>query len=232
MPSTQKIDRVAELKGRIEVSDALLLTEYRGLTVSEITELRRSLREGGASFAVIKNTLMRRAASDAGLEELAELLSGPSAVAFVSGDPVAAAKSIKAASKLYPALVLKGGYMDGQVLDAAQATGLADLESREEMLSKVAGLLKSEMSRAARLFVSAQSQFLSLLEAYKEKPPAADAEESEASPAESEAPTEEPAEADAPDDTTDEPAEADDVSNDTTDEPAEAEASDDTTEEE
>jgi large subunit ribosomal protein L10 len=171
MPNTQKLERVAELKERIEGADALLLTEYRGLTVSEITELRRSLREGGASFAVVKNTLMQRAATEAGIDELVELLSGPSAVTFVSGDPVAAAKSIKAAAKQYPSLVLKGGYLDGQVLDATQATGLADLESREEMLSKIAGLMKSEMSKAARLFVSAQSQFMSLLEAYKEKVP-------------------------------------------------------------
>jgi large subunit ribosomal protein L10 len=160
--------------------------------VSEITELRRSLREGGASFAVVKNTLMQRAATEAGIDELVELLSGPSAVAFVSGDPVAAAKSIKAAAKQYPSLVLKGGYMDGQVLDATQATGLADLASREEMLSKIAGLMKSEMSTAARLFVSAQSKFLSLLEAYKEKLPgeAAVDEAAEAAPTEAEAPSE------------------------------------------
>jgi large subunit ribosomal protein L10 len=175
MPNTEKLERVAELKERIEGADALLLTEYRGLTVSEITELRRSLREGGASFAVVKNTLMQRAATEAGIDELVELLSGPSAVAFVSGDPVAAAKSIKAAAKQYPSLVLKGGYLDGQVLDATQATGLADLESREEMLSKIAGLMKSEMSKAARLFVSAQSRFVSLLEAYKEKVPGEEA---------------------------------------------------------
>ena len=171
MPKTEKVERVAELKGRIEGADALLLTEYRGLTVSEVTELRRSLLEGGTQFAVVKNTLMQRAASDAGLAELADLLSGPSAVAFVSGDVVAAAKAIRAASKQYPALVLKGGFMDGKLLDASQATGLADLASREEMLSQIAGLLKSDMAKAARLFQSAQSKFLSLLEAYKEKVP-------------------------------------------------------------
>ena len=169
MPDTQKLERVAELKERIEGADALLLTEYRGLTVSEITQLRRSLHEAGASFAVVKNTLMQRAAAEAGIEALVGLLSGPSAVAFVSGDPVAAAKSIKAATKQYPTLVLKGGYLDGQVLDVVQAARLAELESREEMLSKIAGLMKSELSRAARAFVSAQSQFLSLLEAYADK---------------------------------------------------------------
>lgn len=171
MPSTQKVERVAALKERIEGSNALLLAEYRGLSVSEITELRRSLREADTSFAVIKNTLMARAAVDAGIEDLESYLEGPSAVAFIHGDPVAAAKSIKAASKLYPALVLKGGFMEGRVLTAEDASALADLESREVMLSKIAGLMKGEMSRAASMFVSAQSKFLSLLEAYKEKLP-------------------------------------------------------------
>ena len=183
-PKAEKVERVAELKQQIEDASALLLTEYRGLTVSEITELRRSLREGGTRFAIVKNTLMQRAATDAGLAEMADLLSGPSAVAFVSGDVVAAAKAIRAASKQYPSLVLKGGIMDGQLLDATQATGLADLASRDEMLSQIAGLLKSDMAKAARLFASAQSKFLSLLEAYKEKVPAGDAPTEDAASAE------------------------------------------------
>jgi large subunit ribosomal protein L10 len=170
MPRTEKLERVAELKQRIEGSNALLLTEYRGLTVSEITTLRRSLRDADASFAVVKNTLMQRAAAEAGLE-LADLLTGPSAVAFVGGDAVTAAKQIKAATKQFPTLVLKGGFMDGQVLSAADANRLADLESREVMLSKIAGLLKGEMSRAASMFASVPSQFLSLLEAFKDQMP-------------------------------------------------------------
>ena len=191
MPKPEKVERVAELKERIDGSAALLLTEYRGLSVSEITELRRSLAEGGASFAVVKNTLMRRAAADAGVAELEAMLVGPSAVAFVDGDPVAAAKSVVKAQKLHPALVLKGGYMDGKVLSADEAKGLADLESREVMLSKIAGLLKSDMSKAAALFVGAQSKFLSLLEAYKAKLPGEEVAEPEAAaepePAEAEA---------------------------------------------
>jgi large subunit ribosomal protein L10 len=193
MPNAQKVERVAALKERIEGSTALLLTEYRGLTVAEIGELRRSLRESETSFAVIKNTLMARAATDAGMADLAAMLSGPSAVAFVHGDPVAAAKAIKAAAKLYPALVLKGGFMDGTVLDEAGATGLADLESREVMLSKIAGLLQGEMSRAAGAFVAAQSAFLSLLEAYKEKVPGEDAAAAEDAAEEPTAAAEEPA---------------------------------------
>ena len=171
MPRTEKLERVAELKRRIEGSTALLLAEYRGLTVSDITELRRALREADASLAVVKNTLMQRAATEAGLE-LTDLLSGPSAVAFVDGDVVSAAKKIKAATKQFPTLVLKGGYMEGQVLSADEANRLADLESREVMLSKVAGLLKGEMARAAATFVSAQSRFLSVLEAYRATVPA------------------------------------------------------------
>ena len=175
MPKQQKIERVAELKARIEGSDALLLTEYRGLTVSEIGELRRSLAEGGTKFAVVKNTLMSRAVSDAGVAELEALLQGPSAVAFVAGDPVAAAKSVVDAAKKFPTLVLKGGYMDGKMLSAHDAKALASLDSREVMLSKIAGLMKSEMTKAAALFVGAQSKFLSLLEAYKAKVPGEEA---------------------------------------------------------
>jgi large subunit ribosomal protein L10 len=178
MPRTEKLERVAELQERIEGSTALLLTEYRGLTVSEISDLRRALREADASFAVVKNTLMQRAAAAAGME-LTELLSGPSAVAFVGGDAVTAAKQIKAAAKQFPSLVLKGGFMDGQVLTAEDANRLADLESREVMLSKIAGLLKGEMSRAASMFQSAQSGFLSLLEAFRDTLPAASADREE-----------------------------------------------------
>lgn len=182
MPKAEKLERVSELKERIEGSDALLLTEYRGLTVSDITELRRSLAEGGTRFAVVKNTLMQRAAVGASIDELESLLDGPTAVAFVVGDPVAAAKKVVEAAKKFPALILKGGYMDGRVLTADEAKSLADLESREVMLSKVAGLLKSEMSRAAAAFVSAQAKFLSLLEAYKEKVPGETPAAEEATP--------------------------------------------------
>ena len=200
MPRTEKLERVAELKGRIEGSAALLLAEYRGLTVSDITELRRTLREAGASLTVVKNTLMQRAAAEAGLE-LSELLSGPSAVAFVDGDAVSAAKKIKAASKQFPTLLLKGGYMEGQVLSADDANRLADLESREVMLSKIAGLLKGEIARAAATLISAQSRFLSLLEAHKATLPAEpepEAEVPEAEVPEAEAPEAEVPEAAAP----------------------------------
>jgi large subunit ribosomal protein L10 len=183
MPSTQKIERVAELKERIEGSAALLLTEYRGLTVSEITELRSSLRDGGARFAVIKNTLMRRALEQTDAADLGTLVDGPSAVAFVQEDPVAAAKSVTNAAKKFPALVLKGGFVEGRVLSGDEAKALADLESREVMLSKLAGLMKSEMSLAAAAFQAAQARFLSLLEAFKAKLPAGSAEAETEEPA-------------------------------------------------
>ena len=176
MTKAEKIERVAELTERIKGSEALLLTEYRGLTVADVTDLRRSLAEDGTKFSVVKNTLMRRAASGAEVAELESLLEGPTAVAFVDGDPVAAARKVVDAQKLFPTLVLKGAWMEGKLLSADQARELADLDSREVMLSKIAGLLKGEMSRAASMFQAAQSRFVSLLEAYKEKLPAPEAE--------------------------------------------------------
>jgi large subunit ribosomal protein L10 len=200
MPNAEKTEKVTALKERIEGSTALLLAEYRGLTVHDATELRRSLAED-ARFAVVKNTLMALAATEAGIEDLEAMLAGPTAVAFVDGDVVAAAKRVVDASKKFPALVLKGGYMDGRVLSAADAQSLATLESREVMLSKIAGLLKGEMTRAASMFQAVQSRFLGVLEAYKEKVPGepepeAPAADTEASAADTEAPASaEPAEA-------------------------------------
>jgi large subunit ribosomal protein L10 len=178
MPNVEKVEKVAALKERIEGSNALLLAEYRGLSVHDATELRRSLSDS-ARFAVVKNTLMQRAAGEAGIEELESLLSGPTAVAFVDGDVVSAARKVVDAAKRFPSLVLKGAYMEGRVLDAKAAQALATLDSREVMLSKVAGMLKSEMSRAASMFQALQGRFLGLLEAYKEKVPGAEAAEAE-----------------------------------------------------
>ena len=170
MPNAEKIAKVAALKERIQDAEALLLTEYRGLSVHDATELRRALSEQ-ARFAIVKNTLMVRAAADAGVAELEALLDGPTAVAFVQGDVVATAKKVVDAAKKFPALVIKGGYLDGKVLSAAEAQSLATLESREAMLSKVAGMLKAELTRAASMFEAVQGRFLGVLEAYKEKLP-------------------------------------------------------------
>jgi large subunit ribosomal protein L10 len=173
LPSQEKVGRVSELSERIGGSVALLLTDYRGLTVSDIKEVRRSLAAGGASFSIVKNTLMERAVTKE-MAGLLELLTGPTAVAFVSGDPVAVAKGVVDASKKFPALVLKGAFLDGRVLSADDAKALADLESRDVMLSKIAGMIKSEITRAASMFQATQAKFLSVLEAYKEKVPSAD----------------------------------------------------------
>lgn len=175
MPNAEKLEKVAALKERIEGSNALLLADYRGLTVHDATELRRSLSDQ-AGFAVVKNTLMQRAVGEAGIEELGSLFVGPTAVAFVQGDVVQAAKKVVEAAKRFPALVLKGGYLDGRVLSAAEAQALATLESRELMLSKIAGMLKSEMTRAASMLQALQGRFLGLLEAYREKLPRATSE--------------------------------------------------------
>jgi large subunit ribosomal protein L10 len=215
MPSTQKIERVAGLKEQIEGSSALLLTEYRGLSVSEITELRRSLREGGARFAVIKNTLMRLALEGTDAAGLESLFGGPSAVAFVRDDPVAAAKSVTAASKKFPTLVLKGGFVEGRVLSADQAKALADLDSREVMLSELAGLMKTELTRAAGTLQAAQARFLSLLEAFKAKLPGEEEAPAAEQPAETAEKNDAPAAeaggatSEQPEDTTEETTEAD-----------------------
>src|SRR6266508_3037348 len=179
MPSQEKVEQVARLKGRISSSQALLLAEYRGLSVKDATELRRALGEG-TRFSVVKNTLMRRAAGEAGVGELERLLEGPTAVAFVDGDPVAAAKRLVEAAKRFPALALKGAFMEGRVLGAYDARGLADLESRDVMLSRLAGALKAEMSRAAGMFQALQGRFLSQAEAEVPAPQAEEAESPEA----------------------------------------------------
>jgi len=171
MPSAEKVEKVATLKKRIAGSQALLLAEYRGLGVHEATELRRSLGEA-TRFSVVKNTLMKRAADEAGIEALEALLDGPTAVAFVAGDPVAAAKKVVEAGRRFPALILKGAYLEGRVLQGVEARALAELESREVMLSRIAGMMKGEMSRAAGMFQALQGRFLGVLEAYREKLPA------------------------------------------------------------
>jgi large subunit ribosomal protein L10 len=170
MPNAEKVEKVATLKERIEGSNALLLAEYRGLSVHDATELRRSLSDQ-ARFSIVKNTLFQRAAADAGVAELEALLDGPTAVAFVDGDIVQTAKRVVDAAKRFPALVLKGGYLDGKILSAAEAQALATLESREVLLSKVAGMMKAEMTKAASMFQAVQGRFLGVLEAFKEKVP-------------------------------------------------------------
>jgi large subunit ribosomal protein L10 len=198
MPKAEKLERVAELKARIEGAQALFLSDFRGLTVGESGELRRSLSAAGAKFSVVKNTLMRLAANDAGVAELEGLLEGPTAVTFVEDDPIAAAKSLVDAARKYRTLVLKGAYLEGRVLSSEEAQSLATIEPRDVLLAKMAGLAKAEMSRAAYMFNALQSRFVSLLEAYREKLPGeapveeAPAAEPAAEPPAAEMPAEEP----------------------------------------
>ncbi|HEY7282893.1 MAG TPA: 50S ribosomal protein L10 [Actinomycetota bacterium] len=177
MPKTQKVQKVTELAERIRGSEALFIADYRGLTVSEVTELRRSLRGSGTKFTVAKNTLLKRAAGEAGVAGLDELLAGPTAVAFVDGDPIDAAKGLVDALRRFRTLEIRGGYMEGKVMSSAEAQALATIEPREVLLAKLAGAMKAEMSRAAYMFQALQSKFLSVLEAYREKLPAEAGEE-------------------------------------------------------
>ena len=142
---------VAELTERFRSSSATLLTEYRGLTVAQITTLRRSLGRQ-TTYAVTKNTLAKRAATDAGIQGLDALFTGPTALAFVSGDPVEAAKGLREFAKTHPALVIKGGVFEGRPISAAEVAKIADLESREVLLAKLAGAMKANLSKAAALF--------------------------------------------------------------------------------
>ncbi|GAA5147704.1 50S ribosomal protein L10 [Microbacterium pseudoresistens] len=168
----QKEASVAELTKNFEDSTAVLLTEYRGLTVAELKELRDSIRQD-AEYAVVKNTLTKIAANNAGVTGLDEDLQGPSAIAFVHGDPVAVAKGLRAFAKAHPLLVIKGGYFDGNPLSAEEVSKLADLESREVLLAKLAGAMKASMSKAAALFQAPLSKTVRTVEALREKQDAA-----------------------------------------------------------
>ena len=147
----EKAAAVAELAEAFRASSAAVLTEYRGLTVKQISALRKALG-ADTSYAVVKNTLTKIAASDAGLDGVDDLLAGPTAVAFINGEPVEAAKALRDFARANPALVVKGGVMDGRALTADDVRKLADLESREVLLAKMAGALLASLSGAVRLF--------------------------------------------------------------------------------
>ena len=168
MAKADKATAVADIAEQFTGSTATLITEYRGLTVANLAELRRSLA-GSATYTVAKNTLIKRAASEAGVEGLDELFVGPTAIAFVRGEPVDAAKAIKTFAKEHQALVIKGGYMDGQRLSVAEVERIADLESREVLLAKLAGAMKANLSKAAGLFNAPASQVARLAAALLEK---------------------------------------------------------------
>jgi large subunit ribosomal protein L10 len=169
MARAEKVAAVAELTERFQTSAGAVLTEYRGLTVAQLAELRRSLGEH-TTFTVVKNTLTKIAATDAGVaDQLDGLLSGPSAIAFVDGDVVEAAKGLRDFSKANPFLVIKGGVLDGKAITPAEISRLADLESREVLLAKLAGAMKASMSGAAAVFAALPAQMAQLAEALRVK---------------------------------------------------------------
>jgi large subunit ribosomal protein L10 len=202
MPNKEKVSAVDEITAQFNSSNAAVITEYRGLSVKQITDLRRALGRD-TTYAVVKNTLTKRAAADAGVAIDDSLLQGPTAIAFVKGDPVDAAKGLRDFARTNPLLVIKGGVLEGKALSAAEITKIADLESREVLLAKLAGALKALPTRAAGLFQAPLSQMARLAKALEEKKPAeaAAAEAPEAPAAEAtdaEAPAAEATEAEAP----------------------------------
>ena len=191
MARPDKAAAVAELTEDFKSATATVLTEYRGLTVTSMKELRRSL---GATtkYSVVKNTLTKIAAKNAGVEISDDLLVGPSAVAFVKGDPIDAAKAMKNFQKENPLLVIKGGIFEGKAVTTAEIMKLADLESREVLLSKLAGAMNGAMAKAARTFDALRIKMeagapVAAAPAVEEAAPAPVAE---AAPVEAEAPAE------------------------------------------
>ena len=168
MAKADKATAVADIAEQFKDSTAALVTEYRGLTVANLAELRRSLGDS-ATYSVAKNTLIKRAATEAGVDGLEELFVGPTAIAFVTGEPVDAAKALKKFAKDHKALVIKGGYMDGRPLTVAEVERIADLESREVLLARLAGAMKGNLTKAAGLFNAPASNVARLFAALQDK---------------------------------------------------------------
>ncbi|MBB1494341.1 50S ribosomal protein L10 [Propioniciclava sp. MC1595] len=190
MARPDKAAAVEELKEAFSASNATVLTEYRGLTVKSIKALRRALGED-ATYAVAKNTLTQIAAKEAGIEGLDEQLTGPTAIAFINGDVATVAKGLRDFAKDNPLLVIKGGVMDGRVLDANAVKKLADLESREVLLAKLAGAMQANLSKAVYLIAAPLSQaarVLGALEAAAGENPSLIGGAGQAAPAEDQKP--------------------------------------------
>ena len=192
MARPDKEAAVAELAESFRESNGAVLTEYRGLTVKQLQELRRSLG-GSASYLVTKNTLTKIAAKQAGVELDEQLLVGPTAIAFITGDVVEAAKGLRDFAKANSPLVIKGGFLDGKALEPGEIQKLADLESREVLLAKLAGGMKASLSNAASLFnapLSQTARLLAALQAKVESEAPADAAPAAEAPADEAAATE------------------------------------------
>jgi large subunit ribosomal protein L10 len=194
MARPDKAAAVAELTEDFRTATATYLTEYRGLTVTSMKQLRRSLG-ADTKYAVVKNTLTKIAAKDAGVEITDDLLTGPSALAFVKGDPIDAARNLKNFQKENPLLVIKGGIYEGKLVSAAEIMKLADLESREVLLSKLAGAMKGSLAKAARVLDALRIKMEAGAPAsapVAEAAPAAEAAVEEAAPAAEATPEETP----------------------------------------
>jgi large subunit ribosomal protein L10 len=182
-PRPEKVAVVDEVKDRLRSSSAAILTEYRGLKVGELSTLRRSLRASGGDYKIYKNTLVRFAVKDLGLDELESLLVGPTAIAFVDGDAVGVAKALRDYARTNPNLIVKGGVLGESVLSAADAAALADIPPREVLLARFAGLLAAPMQQFAGLLQALPRNFAYGLKALIDQGPAVAAEtESGASP--------------------------------------------------
>ncbi|MDT0322916.1 MULTISPECIES: 50S ribosomal protein L10 [unclassified Streptomyces] len=168
MANTDKAAAVAELQEKFAKSNAAVVTAYTGLTVAQLKTLRRSLGEN-AQYSVAKNTLSKIAAKEAGVNGLDEYFKGSTAVAFVTGDPVATAKGLRDFAKENPALVIKGGFIDGKSLTADEVNRLADIESREVLLAKLAGALQATTAKAAATFQAPLTKFVRTVDALRAK---------------------------------------------------------------
>jgi large subunit ribosomal protein L10 len=195
MPRPEKVQAVADIKESLEGSEAVFLTEYRGLTVKAVQELRASLRASGAEYKVVKMTLARRAADDAGISGLDEHLLGPTALAFAKSDPVATAKALKEFAKAHEVFVMKAGVLSGNILSPEDVSRLAEIEPREVLLAKIAGAAKAPLAQAAGLFASFNRNAASMFKQLLDKK-----ESGEVAPAEGESnaslPADEPVETD------------------------------------
>ncbi len=168
MAKPEKAAAVAEITERFREAQAAVLTEYRGLTMAQLTALRASLgRE--TTYAVVKNTLTKLAAKQAGVDGLDDWLAGPTAIAFIKGDPVEATKGLRTFARTNPLLVIKGGLLEGRTLSAEQVNQIADLDSRDVLLAKLAGAMKAKTSQAAALFQAPLAQVARLAQALADK---------------------------------------------------------------
>lgn len=168
MATPAKQAAIAELEDQFRESGAAVLTEYRGLTVAQLADLRTKLRPNG-SYSVVKNTLTQIAATNAGVDAFNGQLTGPTAIAFVTGDPVEAAKTLRDFAKANDKLVIKGAVLDGKSMSAEDVTKLADLESREVLLAKLAGGMKAKISQAAYMFAAPLSKAARTVDALRAK---------------------------------------------------------------